>query len=140
MALRKNWLARHPNAPSLNVAHVDCRMSDRCARALLSSLDNHVADRGRAGMQDYRLDAIEQPHAAAVDRLTGRGVSAPVDCSGGELPGRKGRSQTLAVVMPAPIATSANETDDTPSQDRWRNHAANNGGEPEEDFVDLYGR
>ena len=41
--------------------------------------------------------------------------------------------------MPAPVATSANETDDTPSQDRWRNHAANNDGEPEEDFVDLHG-
>jgi hypothetical protein len=44
-----------------------------------------------AGMQDYRLDAIERPerHAAAVDRLTGRRRSAPVDYSGGELPGRK---------------------------------------------------
>jgi hypothetical protein len=44
-----------------------------------------------AGMQDYRLDAIERPerHPAAVDRLTGRGPSAAVDYSGGELPGRK---------------------------------------------------
>ena len=44
-----------------------------------------------AGMQDYRLDAIEQPerHPAAVDRLTGRCRIAPVDYSGGELPGRK---------------------------------------------------
>ena len=44
-----------------------------------------------AGMQDYRLDAIERPerHPAAVDRLTGRRRSAPVDYSGGELPGRK---------------------------------------------------
>ena len=44
-----------------------------------------------AGMQDYRLDAIEWPgrHPAAVDRLTGRGSSAAVDYSGGELPGRK---------------------------------------------------
>ena len=44
-----------------------------------------------AGMQDYRLDAIDRPkrHAAAVDELTGRRRSAPVDHSGGELPGRK---------------------------------------------------
>jgi hypothetical protein len=44
-----------------------------------------------AGMQDYRLDAIERPerHPAVTDRLTGRGRSAPVDYSGGELPGRK---------------------------------------------------
>jgi hypothetical protein len=44
-----------------------------------------------AGMQDYRLEAIERPerHSAAVDRLTGRRRSAPVDHSGGELPGRK---------------------------------------------------
>jgi hypothetical protein len=44
-----------------------------------------------AGMQDYRLDAIERPerHPAAIDRLTGRGGVAPVDYSGGELPGRK---------------------------------------------------
>ena len=45
-----------------------------------------------AGMQDYRLDPIELPqhHIAAVDRLMGRNRrSAPVDCSGGELPGRK---------------------------------------------------
>jgi hypothetical protein len=44
------------------------------------------------GMQDYRLDPIELPkhHAAAVDRLMGRSRrSAPVDYSGGELPGRK---------------------------------------------------
>jgi hypothetical protein len=43
-----------------------------------------------AGMQDYRLDAIERPerHPAAIDRLTGRRRSAPVDYSGGELPGR----------------------------------------------------
>jgi hypothetical protein len=44
-----------------------------------------------AGMQDYCLDAIERPerHPAAIDRLTGRGSSAAVDYSGGELPGRK---------------------------------------------------
>jgi hypothetical protein len=44
-----------------------------------------------AGMQDYRLDAIERPerHPLAVDRLTGRGLRTPVDYSGGELPGRK---------------------------------------------------
>jgi hypothetical protein len=44
-----------------------------------------------AGMQDYRLDAIERPerHPAATDRLMGRGHSASVDYSGGELPGRK---------------------------------------------------
>jgi hypothetical protein len=44
-----------------------------------------------AGMQDYRLDAIERPehHPAAVDRLTGGRRSASVDYSGGELPGRK---------------------------------------------------
>jgi hypothetical protein len=44
-----------------------------------------------AGMQDYRLDAIEQPerHPTAVDRRSGRRRSAPVDYSGGELPGRK---------------------------------------------------
>jgi hypothetical protein len=44
-----------------------------------------------AGMQDYRLDAIERPerHPTATDRLTGRGPGAPVDYSGGELPGRK---------------------------------------------------
>jgi hypothetical protein len=42
-------------------------------------------------MHDYRLDAIEQPecHVTAVDRLTGRRCSAPVDSSGGELPGRE---------------------------------------------------
>ena len=44
-----------------------------------------------AGMQDYRLDAIERRkrHPIAVDRLTGRGSSVPVDYSGGQLPGRK---------------------------------------------------
>ena len=44
-----------------------------------------------AGMQDYRLDAIERPehHPSAIDRLTGRHVGASVDYSGGELPGRK---------------------------------------------------
>jgi hypothetical protein len=44
-----------------------------------------------AGMQDYRLEAIERPerHPAATDRLTGRASSAAVDYSGGELPGRK---------------------------------------------------
>jgi len=44
-----------------------------------------------AGMQDYHLDAIDQPerHPAAVKRLTGRRRSTPVDYSGGELPGRK---------------------------------------------------
>ena len=44
-----------------------------------------------AGMQDYLLDTIDQPerHPAAIDRLTGRRRSAPVDRSGGELPGRK---------------------------------------------------
>ncbi len=44
-----------------------------------------------AGMQGYRLDAIESPqrHPAAVDRLTGRGFGPPADYSGGELPGRK---------------------------------------------------
>lgn len=45
-----------------------------------------------AGMQDYRLDPIELPkhHTSAVDRLMGRSRrSAPVDYSGGELPGRK---------------------------------------------------
>jgi hypothetical protein len=44
-----------------------------------------------AGMQDYRIDAIDQPerHPAAIDRLTGRRRSAHVDYSGGELPGRK---------------------------------------------------
>jgi hypothetical protein len=44
-----------------------------------------------AGMQDYRLDAIERPerHLAAVERLASRSVRAPLDYSGGELPGRK---------------------------------------------------
>jgi hypothetical protein len=44
-----------------------------------------------AGMQGYRLDAIDRPqrHPAAIDRLTARRVSAAVDYSGGELPGRK---------------------------------------------------
>jgi hypothetical protein len=44
-----------------------------------------------AGMQDYRLDAIERPerHSAAIDRLTGRSPREPVEYSGGELPGRK---------------------------------------------------
>jgi hypothetical protein len=44
-----------------------------------------------AGMQDYRLDAIERPerHLAAVERLGSRSVRAPLDYSGGELPGRK---------------------------------------------------
>jgi hypothetical protein len=43
------------------------------------------------GMTDYQLDQVEGPqhHPAAIDRLTGRGLSAPVDYSGGELPGRK---------------------------------------------------
>jgi hypothetical protein len=42
-------------------------------------------------MTDYQLDQVEGPqhHPAAIDRLTGRGLSAPVDYSGGELPGRK---------------------------------------------------
>ena len=37
-----------------------------------------------AGMQDYRLDAIERPerHPVAIDRLTGRGSSAAVDLFG----------------------------------------------------------
>ena len=44
-----------------------------------------------AGMQDYRVDAIERPerHPAAISRLSGPRRSAPVDYSGGELPGRK---------------------------------------------------
>jgi hypothetical protein len=44
-----------------------------------------------AGMQDHRLDAIEQPerHPAAVERLTSRSARTPLDYSGGELPGRK---------------------------------------------------
>ena len=44
-----------------------------------------------AGMQDYRLDEIEDPqrHPAAVDRLTGKPSIRRVDRSGGELPGRK---------------------------------------------------
>jgi hypothetical protein len=44
-----------------------------------------------AGMQDFRLDEVEQPerHPGAVDRLTGRHGSPQVDYSGGELPGRK---------------------------------------------------
>jgi hypothetical protein len=44
-----------------------------------------------AGMQDYRLDQREDPgrHPLAVDRLTGRCRSAPVDYSCGKLPGRK---------------------------------------------------
>jgi hypothetical protein len=43
------------------------------------------------GMQDYRLDAIEQPerHLIAVDRLTGRRRSVAGDHSSGELPGHK---------------------------------------------------
>src|SRR3954447_7839734 len=43
-----------------------------------------------AGMQDYRLDAIDQPerHPAAIDRLTGRRRRSAIDYSGGELPGR----------------------------------------------------
>jgi hypothetical protein len=41
-----------------------------------------------AGMHDYRLDPIER-HAAAVDRLTGGNGRAPVNYSGGELPGRR---------------------------------------------------
>ena len=42
------------------------------------------------GMQDYRLDDIEQPqrHPAAVDRLKGRRPSR-MRHTGGELPGRK---------------------------------------------------
>ena len=44
-----------------------------------------------AGMQDYRLDQREDPrrHPIAIDRLTGLRRNAPVDYSGGELPGRK---------------------------------------------------
>ena len=44
-----------------------------------------------AGMQNYRLDEIEDPqrHPAAVDRLTGKQASRKVDRAGGELPGRK---------------------------------------------------
>jgi hypothetical protein len=43
------------------------------------------------GMQDYRLDEIEDPqrHPAAVARLTGIRRTRRVDGSGGELPGRK---------------------------------------------------
>jgi hypothetical protein len=45
--------------------------------------------------------------------------------------------------MPVPIAL-ATEKGDAQTQDRWRNHAANNDGEPEKDFVregfvDLHG-
>jgi hypothetical protein len=41
-------------------------------------------------MQDYRLDTIKRPerHRTAIDRLTGPSRNAPVDYSGGELPGR----------------------------------------------------
>jgi hypothetical protein len=44
-----------------------------------------------AGMQDYRLNAIERPEhqPAAVDRLTGCGRKSSVSYSGGELPDRK---------------------------------------------------
>ena len=43
------------------------------------------------GMQDYRLDEIEDPqrHPAAVDRLTGSKPRRHIDRSGGDLPGRK---------------------------------------------------
>jgi len=43
------------------------------------------------GMQDYRLDEIENPqrHPAANNRLTGRRSGWHIDRSGGELPGRK---------------------------------------------------
>ena len=52
-------------------------------------------------MQDYRLDAIKRPerHATAVDRLMGRRRSAPVDYSGGELPGRKVDGPALVFCM-----------------------------------------
>jgi hypothetical protein len=44
-----------------------------------------------AGMQDYRLDAIERPerHPTAVDRLTGPSRQSSVSYLGGELAGRK---------------------------------------------------
>jgi len=44
-----------------------------------------------AGMQDYRLDEIEDPqrHPAALERLTGQRRGSPIDFSSGELPGRK---------------------------------------------------
>jgi hypothetical protein len=44
------------------------------------------------GMHDYRLDEVEKPerHPDAIKRLTGsQQPSRSVDCSGGELPGRK---------------------------------------------------
>lgn len=43
------------------------------------------------GMHDYRLDDIENPqrHPAAIERLIGPGQRQHIDCSGGELPGRK---------------------------------------------------
>jgi hypothetical protein len=45
-------------------------------------------------MQDYRLDQREDPrrHRIVIDRLTGPRRNAPVDYSGGELPGRKSMS------------------------------------------------
>jgi hypothetical protein len=43
------------------------------------------------GMEDYRLNEVEQPehHPSAVDRLSGRGSRSRVDWSARELPGRK---------------------------------------------------
>ena len=43
------------------------------------------------GMQDYLLDEVDSPqrHPAAVERLAGPLSNRRIDCSGGELPGRK---------------------------------------------------
>jgi hypothetical protein len=60
----------------------------RCGAAAYIAVIEPIKE---TGMQDYRLEEIERPerHPKAVDRLTGRRHSAPVNSSGGELPGRK---------------------------------------------------
>jgi len=73
---------------------VACKKSTIAARPLAARSEAYLAviePIKEAGMQDYRLDAIERPerHPAAVDRLTVQGRGVSVDYSGGELPGRK---------------------------------------------------
>ena len=62
-----------------------------CSRCGAAAYIAVVEPINETGMQDYRVEEIERPerHPKAVDRLTGRHRSSTVDCSSGDLPGRK---------------------------------------------------
>ena len=80
---------------------VDYRCSQCGSQAYLAVIEPIK----EAGMQDYRLDALERPerHPTAIDRFTGRRRGVAVDHSGGELPGRRSAQQQRADVRPAAL-------------------------------------